>query len=72
MGRGGQPELPESAHQDDKGNFYIDAPVDKGGTAPILDATLDEQLERPVDKNSSALQARVAGESEGTGFGQSS
>jgi hypothetical protein len=50
-GSWGQPELPESAHQDDKGNFYIDAPADKGGTAPVLDATLSEQLERPVDKN---------------------
>ena len=50
-GSWGTPELPVSAHQDANGNFYIDAPVDKGGTAPILDATLDEQLEHPVDKN---------------------
>ena len=45
------PELPVSAHQDDKGNFYIDAPADKGGTAPKLDATIAEQLQHVVDPN---------------------
>jgi hypothetical protein len=50
-GSWGTPELPVSAHQDSSGNFYIDAPVDKGGTAPILDATLDQQLEHLVDRN---------------------
>src|SRR4029077_7103589 len=32
------PQLPVSAHRDDKGNFYIDAPAEKGGSAPKLDA----------------------------------
>lgn len=50
-GSWGTPELPVSAHQDANGNFYIDAPPEKGGTAPILDATLDQQLEHLVDRN---------------------
>jgi hypothetical protein len=50
-GSWGAPELPVSSHQDDKGNFYIDTPVEKGGTAVIYDATLDQQLEHPVDRN---------------------
>jgi hypothetical protein len=50
-GSWGPPELPISAHQDSKGNFYIDAPVDKGGTAPELDASLSEQLQHVVDPN---------------------
>jgi len=45
------PELPISAHQDSEGNFYIDAPAGKGGTAPKLDATLSEQLQHVVDPN---------------------
>jgi hypothetical protein len=45
------PQLPVSAHQDSKGNFYIDAPADKGGTAPQLDATIAEQLQHLVDPN---------------------
>jgi len=45
------PQLPVSAHQDDKGNFYIDAPADKGGSAPKLDATIAEQLQHVVDPN---------------------
>ena len=50
-GSWGTPELPISAHQDSSGNFYIDAPVEKGGTAPILDATLGDQLQHVVDPN---------------------
>jgi hypothetical protein len=50
-GSWGAPELPISAHQDSSGNFYIDAPADKGGTAPKLDASLSEQLEHVVDPN---------------------
>lgn len=50
-GSWGSPELPASAHQDANGNFYIDAPADKGGSAPVLDATLDEQLQHVTDKN---------------------
>jgi len=50
-GSWGAPELPVSAHQDSNGNFYIDAPVDKGGTAVIYDATLDQQLQHVVDRN---------------------
>ena len=50
-GSWGPPELPISAHQDSSGNFYIDAPADKGGTAPKLDASLSEQLEHMVDPN---------------------
>ena len=45
------PQLPISAHRDSNGNFYIDAPVDKGGTAPKLDATIAEQLQHVVDPN---------------------
>jgi hypothetical protein len=45
------PQLPVSAHQDSKGNFYIDAPADKGGTAPQLDVTIAEQLQHLVDPN---------------------
>jgi hypothetical protein len=45
------PELPVSAHQDSQGNFYIDAPAEKGGTAPNLTATLGEQLAHLVDPN---------------------
>jgi hypothetical protein len=45
------PELPVTAHQDSQGNFYIDAPADKGGTAPKLDATIAEQLAHTVDPN---------------------
>ena len=45
------PQLPVSAHQDSKGNFYIDAPADKGGTAPKLDATIAQQLQHLVDPN---------------------
>ena len=45
------PQLPVSAHQDSNGNFYIDAPADKGGTAPKLDATIAEQLQHLVDPN---------------------
>jgi hypothetical protein len=43
-GAWGAPQLPLSAHQDANGNFYISALADKGGTAPILDATPEEQL----------------------------
>jgi len=50
-GSWGAPELPISAHQDSAGNFYIDAPPDKGGTAPKLDATLAEQLQHVTDPN---------------------
>jgi len=50
-GSWGAPELPASAHQDAQGNFYIDAPAEKGGSAPKLDATLDEQLQHVVDPN---------------------
>ena len=45
------PQLPISAHQDSKGNFYIDVPAEKGGTAPKLDATIAEQLQHLVDPN---------------------
>src|SRR5260370_1239478 len=45
------PQLPISAHQDSAGNFYIDAPAEKGGTAPKLDATPAEQLQHVVDPN---------------------
>ena len=45
------PELPVSAHQDAEGNFYIDAPAEKGGTAPNLTATLSEQLQHVADPN---------------------
>jgi hypothetical protein len=45
------PQLPVSAHQDSKGNFYIDAPAEKGGTAPKLDVTIAEQLQHLVDPN---------------------
>jgi hypothetical protein len=50
-GSWGAPELPLSAHQDSQGNFYINAPADKGGTAPKLDASLGEQLRHVVDPN---------------------
>jgi hypothetical protein len=50
-GSWGSPELPTSAHQDSEGNFYIDAPSDKGGTAPQVDASLSEQLQHVVDRN---------------------
>ena len=50
-GSWGAPELPISAHQDSQGNFYINAPADKGGTAPKLDASLSEQLRHVVDPN---------------------
>ena len=50
-GSWGPPELPISAHQDSQGNFYIDAPAEKGGTAPKLDATIAEQLQHTVDPN---------------------
>jgi len=50
-GSWGPPELPISAHQDSQGNFYIDAPAEKGGTAPKLDATAAEQLQHMVDPN---------------------
>lgn len=50
-GSWGAPELPISAHQDSAGNFYIDAPAEKGGTAPNLTATLSEQLGHLVDPN---------------------
>ncbi|HEV2198304.1 MAG TPA: hypothetical protein VGR73_00675 [Bryobacteraceae bacterium] len=57
------PELPISAHRDDRGNFYIDAPAEKGGTAPKLDATIAEQLAHTVDPNpppyKPALMAKV-------------
>jgi hypothetical protein len=43
-GAWGAPQLPLSAHQDANGNFYISALADKGGTAPVLDATPEEQL----------------------------
>ena len=45
------PELPVTAHQDEKGNFYISAPAEKGGSAPKLDATIEEQLAALVDPN---------------------
>src|SRR4029077_168956 len=45
------PQLPVSAHRDDKGNFYIDAPAEKGGSAPKLDAHIAEQLQHVVDPN---------------------
>ena len=45
------PQLPVNAHQDSNGNFYIDAPADKGGTAPKLEATIAEQLQHLVDPN---------------------
>jgi hypothetical protein len=50
-GSWGMPELPASAHRDDSGNFYIDAPAEKGGSAPVLDATLDQQLQHVTDRN---------------------
>jgi hypothetical protein len=50
-GSWGAPELPISAHQDSQGNFFINAPADKGGTAPKLDASLSEQLRHVVDPN---------------------
>src|SRR5205807_10019446 len=50
-GSWGAPALPIGAHKDSEGNFYIDAPADKGGTAPKLDATLSEQLQHVVDPN---------------------
>ena len=50
-GSWGAPELPISAHQDSAGNFYIDAPAEKGGTEPKLDATLAEQLQHVTDPN---------------------
>ena len=50
-GSWGPPELPISAHQDSQGNFYIDAPAEKGGTAPTLNATIAEQLQPTVDPN---------------------
>jgi hypothetical protein len=43
-GSWGTPELPISAHRDADGNIFIDALADKGGSAPILDATPEEQL----------------------------
>src|SRR5260370_28278079 len=45
------PQLPISAHQDSAGNFYIDAPAEKGGTAPKLDATPAGQLHPLADPN---------------------
>ena len=50
-GSWGPPELPVSAHQDLQGNFYINAPADKGGTPPKLDASLSEQLRHLADPN---------------------
>ena len=50
-GSWGAPELPIIAHQDSQGNFFINAPADKGGTAPKLDASLSEQLRHVVDPN---------------------
>jgi hypothetical protein len=50
-GSWGAPELPLNAHQDSQGNFYINAPASKGGTAPKLDASLSEQLRHVVDPN---------------------
>jgi hypothetical protein len=50
-GSWGAPELPISAHQDSQGNFYINAPADKGGTPPNLAASLSEQLRHVVDPN---------------------
>ena len=50
-GSWGPPELPVSAHQDSNGNFYIDAPAEKGGTAPKIDASLSDQLQHVVDPN---------------------
>jgi hypothetical protein len=50
-GSWGAPELPVSAHQDSQGNLFINAPADKGGTAPKLDASLSEQLRHVVDPN---------------------
>lgn len=50
-GSWGAPELPISAHQDSQGNLFINAPTDKGGTAPKLDASLSEQLRHVVDPN---------------------
>jgi hypothetical protein len=43
-GSWGAPELPLDAHKDDDGNFHVLALASKGGTAPILDATAEEQL----------------------------
>ena len=58
-GSWGAPELPVSAHQDSAGNFYIDAPPDKGGTAPKLDATLSEQLQHVADPNPPPYKAEL-------------
>ena len=45
------PQLPVSAHQDEKGNFYIDALPEKGGSVPQVNATIAEQLRPVVDPN---------------------
>jgi hypothetical protein len=58
-GSWGVPELPVSAHQDEKGNFFVLAPVDKGGTAPVLDATIEQQLEHLPDKNPPAYKPEL-------------
>jgi len=58
-GSWGAPELPISAHQDSAGNFYIDAPAEKGGTAPKLDASLGEQLQPVVDPNPPAYKPEL-------------
>ena len=43
-GSWGAPELPIDAHRDAAGDIHVLALAEKGGTAPILDATPDEQL----------------------------
>jgi len=43
-GSWGAPELPIDAHRDAGGDIHVLALADKGGTAPILDATPEEQL----------------------------
>src|SRR5262249_28605877 len=43
-GSWGAAELPIDAHRDSDGNFHVLALADKGGTAPTLDATPEEQL----------------------------
>jgi len=43
-GSWGTPQLPIDAHRDDDGNFHVLALAGKGGSAPILDATPEEQL----------------------------
>lgn len=45
------PGMDKNDHLDANGNFLIDVPPDKGGAAPRLDRTLNDQLKPPTDPN---------------------